>query len=88
MMEAARTTEMLVNFYQITQRYNPEDGHQSKKECVFNYLFNVTLNCAILFIRLLRLDGSLLNILMLENMKDGNWFMQMVLIPCFNIVHS
>jgi hypothetical protein len=29
-----------------------------------------------------------LNILMLENMKDGNWFMQMVLIPCFNIVHS
>jgi hypothetical protein len=27
MMEAARTSETLVNFYQITQRYNPEDSH-------------------------------------------------------------
>jgi hypothetical protein len=26
-MEAASTTETLVNFYQITQRYNPEDSH-------------------------------------------------------------
>jgi hypothetical protein len=26
-MEAARTSEMLVNFYQITRRCNPEDGH-------------------------------------------------------------
>jgi hypothetical protein len=27
MMEAASTSEMLVNFYQTTQRYNPEDSH-------------------------------------------------------------
>jgi hypothetical protein len=27
MMEAARTSETLVNFYQITRRYNPEDNH-------------------------------------------------------------
>jgi hypothetical protein len=27
MMEAVRTSEMLVNFYQTTRRYNPEDSH-------------------------------------------------------------
>jgi hypothetical protein len=27
MMEAARTSENLVNFYQTTRRYNPEDSH-------------------------------------------------------------
>jgi hypothetical protein len=27
MMEAVRTSETLVNFYQITRRYNPEDSH-------------------------------------------------------------
>jgi hypothetical protein len=27
MIEAARTSETLVNFYQTTQRYNPEDSH-------------------------------------------------------------
>jgi hypothetical protein len=27
-MEAARTSETLVNFYQTTRRYNPEDSHQ------------------------------------------------------------
>jgi hypothetical protein len=27
MMEAVRTSEMLVNFYQTTQHYNPEDSH-------------------------------------------------------------
>jgi hypothetical protein len=27
MMEAARTSETLVNFYQTTGRYNPEDSH-------------------------------------------------------------
>jgi hypothetical protein len=26
-MEAARTSETLVNFYQSTWRYNPEDNH-------------------------------------------------------------
>jgi hypothetical protein len=27
MMEAARISETLVNFYQTTRRYNPEDSH-------------------------------------------------------------
>jgi hypothetical protein len=27
MMEAARTSEMSVNFYQATRRNNPEDSH-------------------------------------------------------------
>jgi hypothetical protein len=27
MMEAARTYETLVHFYQTTRLYNPEDGH-------------------------------------------------------------
>jgi hypothetical protein len=27
MMEPARTSETLVNFYQTTRRYNPEDSH-------------------------------------------------------------
>jgi hypothetical protein len=30
MMEAARTSETLVNFYQTTRRYNPEDSHLGK----------------------------------------------------------
>jgi hypothetical protein len=29
MMEAARTSETLVNFYETTRRYNPEDSHLS-----------------------------------------------------------
>jgi hypothetical protein len=28
MMEAARTSETLANFYQTTRRYNPEDSHR------------------------------------------------------------
>jgi hypothetical protein len=27
MMEAVRTSETMVNFYQTTRRYNPEDSH-------------------------------------------------------------
>jgi hypothetical protein len=38
MMEAARTSEPLVNFYQTTRCYNPEDSHLQgfltlKKQC-------------------------------------------------------
>jgi hypothetical protein len=38
MMEAARTSEMLVNFYQTTRRYNQEDSHLHRTgslTCVF-----------------------------------------------------
>jgi hypothetical protein len=28
MMEETKTSETLVNFYQTTRRYNPEDSHQ------------------------------------------------------------
>jgi hypothetical protein len=31
MMEAARASEKLVNFYQTTRRYNPEDSHLHDK---------------------------------------------------------
>jgi hypothetical protein len=30
MLEAARTSETQVNFYQTTRRYNPEDSHQKE----------------------------------------------------------
>jgi hypothetical protein len=35
MMEAARTSETLVNFYQTTRRYNPEDSHLEKYTVLF-----------------------------------------------------
>jgi hypothetical protein len=39
-MEAARTSETLVNFYQTTQRYNPEDSHlrTHRRENLKSYL--------------------------------------------------
>jgi hypothetical protein len=33
MMDAARTSETLVNFYQTTRRYNPEDSHLRSLLC-------------------------------------------------------
>jgi hypothetical protein len=33
MMEAARTSETLVNFYQTTRHYNPEDSHFRTRCC-------------------------------------------------------
>jgi hypothetical protein len=33
MMEVARTSETLVNFYQTTRRYNPEDNHLPLQYC-------------------------------------------------------
>jgi hypothetical protein len=33
MMEAARTSETLVNVYQNTRRYNPEDSHIRAHRC-------------------------------------------------------
>jgi hypothetical protein len=40
MMEAARTSETLVNFYQTTRRYNPEDSHlcTHRRENLKSYL--------------------------------------------------
>jgi hypothetical protein len=40
MMEAARTSETLVNFYQTTRRYNPEDSHlrTHRRENLRSYL--------------------------------------------------
>jgi hypothetical protein len=43
MLEAARTSETLVNFYQTTRRYNPEDSHLRKLE-LLNYLLSVVLS--------------------------------------------
>jgi hypothetical protein len=39
MMEAASTSETLVNFYQITRRYNPEDSHLHHKIILPSRLF-------------------------------------------------
>jgi hypothetical protein len=33
MMEAASTSETLVNFYQNIRRYNPEDSHLHTRRC-------------------------------------------------------
>jgi hypothetical protein len=40
MMEAARISETLVNFYQATRRYNPEDSnlHTHRRENLKSYL--------------------------------------------------
>jgi hypothetical protein len=40
MMEAARTSETLENFYQTTRRYNPEDSHlrTHRRENLKSYL--------------------------------------------------
>jgi hypothetical protein len=41
MIEAARTSESLVNFYQATRRYNPEDSHlrTHRRENLKSYAF-------------------------------------------------
>jgi hypothetical protein len=46
MMEAARTCETLVNFYQITRGYNPEDSHlrTHRRENLRSYLYPFCLN--------------------------------------------
>jgi hypothetical protein len=42
MMEAARTSETLVNFYQTTRRYNPEDSNLlSQVSAVYCVLFRI-----------------------------------------------
>jgi hypothetical protein len=48
MMEAARTSDTLVNFYQSTRRYNPEDSHvrTHRRENLKSYLFRNLFNDA------------------------------------------
>jgi hypothetical protein len=48
MMEAARTSETLVNFYQTTRRYNPEDSHlrTHRRENLKSYIINKILKFA------------------------------------------
>jgi hypothetical protein len=45
MMEAARTCETLVNFYQTTLRYNPEDSYlrTHRRENLKSYFYNLVL---------------------------------------------
>jgi hypothetical protein len=43
-MEAVRTSETSVNLYQSTRRYNPEDGHLTRKSFrreTANYIFSI-----------------------------------------------
>jgi hypothetical protein len=59
MMEAARTSETLVNFYQTTQRYNPEDNHlrTHRRENLKSYLWYDLTACS---------DNSLLKMHVIE----------------------
>jgi hypothetical protein len=45
MMEAARTSETLANFYQTTRRYNPEDSHlrTHRRENLKSYFYRFDL---------------------------------------------
>jgi hypothetical protein len=47
MMEAARTSETMANFYQTTWRYNPEDSHLrfALKLIVLIYLWFTQRRC-------------------------------------------
>jgi Trk-type K+ transport system membrane component len=51
LMEAARTSETLVNFYQTTRRYNPEDSHirTHRRENLKFAILVFILWCSLLF---------------------------------------
>jgi hypothetical protein len=46
MMEAARTSETLVNFYQTTRRYNQEDSHLSM---ILVCVGSILISCGLLY---------------------------------------
>jgi hypothetical protein len=50
MMETARSSETLVNFYQTTRRYNPEDSHlrTNRRENLKSYFYDILLRSIIL----------------------------------------
>jgi hypothetical protein len=43
-MEAAMTSETLINVYQITRRYNPEDRH-IRTHCLENLRIDIKQHC-------------------------------------------
>jgi hypothetical protein len=47
MMEAAGTSETLVNFYQTTRLYNPEDSHLLPKKTLFAPLKTHRIRCSL-----------------------------------------
>jgi hypothetical protein len=71
MMEAARTSETLVNFYQTTRRYNPEDSHlrTHRREnlksyfvsCLFLSSFSgFELTAEVMFLRINRIRNQII----------------------------
>jgi hypothetical protein len=64
MMETARTSETLVNFYQTTRRYNPEDSHlrthrrENLKSYVRKWLSSGTAPCSLVEVYQLDDGGS------------------------------
>jgi hypothetical protein len=61
MMEAARTSETLVNFYQTTRRYNLEDSHlrPHRRENLKSYLKIIWTESVLAYIKVLRLQGRI-----------------------------
>jgi hypothetical protein len=48
MMKAARTSETLVNFYQTTRCYNPDDSHLHTRRRESLKSYNEIINCGLL----------------------------------------
>jgi hypothetical protein len=67
MMDAARTSETLVNFYQTTRRYNPEDSRllthrrENLKSCLEATPFGSLVEMLLMLLPLLLLQLYLLN---------------------------
>jgi hypothetical protein len=69
MMEAARTSETLVNFCQTTRRYNPEDSHLKKNLKLKKYTdlkMKYNLICSV------NVTGKQIITDLMENAKNNN----------------